>query len=99
MNEEDHKKQLETLSSNVDRLMSLYNLLLEQNAKLTEEVKNLNTELNIKEEKIKILESKYTNLTFAQGFGGQKVEGNKEAKQKIDKIIREIDNCITLLNK
>ena len=26
-------------------------------------------------------------------------DGNKEAKQKINKIIREIDNCITLLKK
>ncbi len=98
MNEDEHKKQLEKLSSNVDKLITIYNSLLERNAQLTQEVKNLNRELNIKKDKLIELESKYNNLMLAQAFGSHD-SGNRESKQKINKIIREIDNCIALLNK
>ncbi len=97
MNEDEHNKQLAVLSSNIERMVSLYNSLFAQNAKLTKEIENLNIELNNKKERLTEIEKKYNDLKLAQAFGGQMADGNKDAKQKINKIIREIDNCITLL--
>ena len=68
-------------------------------SKLTKENENLNIELNIKKERLIEIEKKYNDLKLAQAFSSPLSEGNKEAKQKINKIIREIDSCITLLKK
>jgi len=99
MGENEHKAQLETLSFNVDKIVSYCNSLIEKNAKLTKEIENLNIELNIKKEKLIETEKRYNDLKLAQAFSSPVSDGNKEAKQKINKIIREIDSCITLLKK
>ena len=99
MVEVEHRAQLEKLSSNVDMVVSYCNSLIEKNAKLTKENENLNIELNIKKERLIEIEKKYNDLKLAQAFSSPLSEGNKEAKQKINKIIREIDSCITLLKK
>lgn len=99
MGENEHRTQIENLSSNVDKIISYCNLLIEKNAKLTKENENLNIELNIKKERLIEIEKKYNDLKLAQAFSSPLSEGNKEAKQKINKIIREIDSCITLLKK
>ncbi|MBO4874282.1 MAG: hypothetical protein J5542_03095 [Bacteroidales bacterium] len=99
MGEVEHKAQLDNLSSNVDKIVAFCNSLIEKNAKLTKENENLNIELNIKKERLIEIEKKYNDLKLAQAFSSPLSDGNKEAKQKINKIIREIDNCITLLKK
>jgi len=99
MGENEHRTQIENLSSNVDKIISYCNLLIEKNAKLTKENENLNIELNIKKERLIEIKKKYNDLKLTQAFSSPLPEGNKEAKQKINKIIREIDSCITLLKK
>jgi len=99
MGEGEHKIQLEALSSNVDKLVSFCQSLIDRNVKLTNEIENLNTELNKKKEKLTEIEKKYNDLKLAQAFSSPTSDGNREAKQKINKIIREIDSCITLLKK
>lgn len=97
MNEDELKKQLAILSSNAERIVVAYNNLLSENARLTKEIKALNTELNTKRERLKIVEEQYNTLRLAQMFGGGQTAENQIAKQKLNKILREIDNCITLL--
>ncbi|MBO7572834.1 MAG: hypothetical protein J6T48_11855 [Bacteroidales bacterium] len=99
MVEAEHRAQLEKLSSNVDMVVSYCNSLIEINARLTKENENLNNELNIKKERLIEIEKRYNDLKLAQAFSSPSLEGNREAKQKINKIIREIENCITLLKK
>ena len=99
MGESEHSAQLKDLSSNVDKIVSYCNSLIEKNTKLAKEIENLNRELNIKKERLIEIEKKYNDLKLAQAFSSPISEGNKEAKQKINKIIREIDSCITLLKK
>ncbi|MBO7134464.1 MAG: hypothetical protein J6W06_09965 [Bacteroidales bacterium] len=99
MGEEEHRAQLKNLSSNVDKIVSYCNSLIETNAKLTKEIENLNIELNIKKDRLIEIEKRYNDLKLAQAFSNPISDGNKEAKQKINKIIREIENCITLLKK
>lgn len=99
MGETEYSVQLSNISSNVDRIVSLCNSLIEKNAKLTKENENLNNELNIKKERLIEIEKRYNDLKLAQAFSSPIAGGDKEAKQKINKIIREIENCITLLKK
>jgi chromosome segregation ATPase len=99
MGEAEHRTQVNNLSSNVDKIVSYCNSLIETNTKLTKEIENLNIELNIKKEKLIEIEKRYNDLKLAQAFSSPSLEGNKEAKQKINKIIREIESCITLLKK
>ena len=99
MGEAEHRTQVNNLSSNVDKIVAYCNSLIETNTKLTKEIENLNIELNIKKEKLIEIEKRYNDLKLAQAFSSPSLEGNKEAKQKINKIIREIENCITLLKK
>lgn len=99
MVELEHKTQVEKISSNVDKIVSYCNSLIETNARLTKEIENLNIELNIKKENLIKIEKRYNDLKLAQAFSSPSLEGNKEAKQKINKIIREIESCITLLKK
>ena len=99
MGQNEHKAQLENLSSNVDKIVAFCNSIIEENAKLTKEIENLNIELNIKKERLIDIEKKYNDLKLAQAFSSPVSDGNKEAKQKVNKIIREIDSCITLLKK
>lgn len=99
MGETEYRVQLSNISTNVDRIVSLCNSLIEKNAKLTKENENLNNELNIKKERLIEIEKRYNDLKLAQAFSSPISGGDKEAKQKINKIIREIENCITLLKK
>ena len=99
MGESEYMSQLENLSSNVDKIVAFCNSLSEENTKLKQEIENLNIELNIKKEKLTEIEKRYNDLKLAQAFSSPISDGNREAKQKINKIIREIDNCITLLKK
>ncbi len=99
MGENEHTTQLNTLSYNVDKIVAFCNSLIEEKTKMKKEIENLNTELNIKKEKLIEIEKKYNDLKLAQAFSSPVSDGNKEAKQKVNKIIREIDSCITLLKK
>ena len=99
MGNEEHRIQLERLSSNADRLASICKSLIDKNAEQAKEIENLNIELNNNKKKLTEIEKKYNDLKLAQAFSSPISDGNKEAKQKINKIIREIDSCITLLKK
>lgn len=68
-----------------------YNLLLIEN----NELKN---ELESKKRKLEQLKNKYTKLELTQAFLASS-EDVHEAKIKINGIVREIDNCIALLNR
>ena len=46
----------------------------------------------------RLLEQKYENLKIAKMFVVSDDE-NKDAKNRIQKLVREIDKCIALLNK
>ncbi|PLX07404.1 MAG: hypothetical protein C0596_10700 [Marinilabiliales bacterium] len=97
MNEE-YNKILSTLNDNIQKVILLYNKEKELNGELSAEVEKLNEELNIYKQKNKDLENKYDNLKMAKALNLESGDNN-DAKLKLNKIIREIDNCIALLNK
>ena len=78
--------------------MTSYSTIKEDNIILSNEVNKLNSELNIYKEKLEEIENKYNNLRLARSIADGDSD-NKDVKLKLNRIIREIDNCIALLNK
>lgn len=97
MTDED-RLLLNDLKANTTQLFSLLFQLETKNKQLEENVLLLKHELEeLRQEKTK-LSRKHEQLKVAtQILAG---EGEKrEAKQKINRLVREIDKCIALLNK
>jgi hypothetical protein len=95
---EEERLLLVDLKANTNRLFHEY-LKLETNKKMLEDkiaalmetiqqLEQRNNELSQKNEQLKVA----TRILSG-------VDENREAKQKINKLVREIDKCIALLNK
>ncbi|MCY1723139.1 hypothetical protein OU798_22515 [Prolixibacteraceae bacterium Z1-6] len=97
MTEEDHLL-LNNLKTNTQRLFKGFNVLENQKKLLDEKILSLKHEIKLLEKEKSELSRKNEKLKIAT----QLLSGNderKEAKQKIDFLVREIDKCIALLNK
>lgn len=81
-----------------DRFVTLYKKTKDENQKLKETLKNTEIELEQKKIEIQELNKKLQTSNLAQTFLASS-DDNKDAKLKINKIVREIDNCIALLNR
>jgi len=97
MNEE-YNKLILRMKENIQKLILLYNDEKEKNKQLSEEMRKISNELNFYIDRTKETEKKYENLKLARALTGENGE-DTEARSKLNKIIREIDNCIALLNK
>lgn len=95
---EDYNIIINQLKSNIEKIISLYRKEKELNNSLQKKVIVLEEELvKIKEINIE-KEKKYQSLKIA-GVLVKNSESEHEAKIKLNRIIREIDNCIALINK
>jgi len=97
MNEE-YNKLISRMNENIHKLILLYKKEKEKNEKLSNEIETINNELNIYKAKYQEFEKKYDNLKLAKSLDGNSTD-EREARLKLNRIIREIDNCIALLNK
>lgn len=86
------------LKQNIYKIISLYKEEIEKNKDLTDELNEIRKELIDEVEKNKNIEKKYEVLKMAKSLSGEDV-ASQEAKIKLNKIIREVDNCIALVNK
>ncbi len=89
---------LREFKGKLDKLINLYlrikreqQVLIEEQSQMKEQIR----ELTLKNEE---LLKKLEDLKFAKSLLGED-EDSHGAKLKINKIVREIDNCIALLNK
>ncbi len=89
---------LKEFKSKLDRLINLHLRLKEEKLLLIEEQTQLKEQIRLlslsNEEQIR----KQENVKFAKSLLGAD-EDSHGAKLKINRIVREIDNCIALLNK
>ena len=68
------------------------------NEQLKLRIDELIEQLYAKSQEIEVIESKYQSLKLAKALTSSSEDvGN--AKQKINRMVREIDKCIALLNK
>ncbi|MBS3769046.1 MAG: hypothetical protein V5A59_04420 [Bacteroidales bacterium] len=88
---------MDELKVKVRKLMELYERSKSHNVQLQKENESLKKELEQKKSEIAGFEKKYNNLKLAKSLAS--AESPHEVKIKINRIVREIDKCIALLNK
>ena len=89
---------LNDLKANTKRLFEEFNNLENKIRLLENKVLGLNSDIEILESEKLELSQRNEQLKIATHLLSG-VDENREAKQKINKLVREIDKCIALLNK
>jgi type I site-specific restriction-modification system R (restriction) subunit len=94
-----HNEIFTGLRQRIKTIISLYE---EQKSK-NNELRKQNQELNEKIEKLEIkldeLDKKYENLKISKVLSSVPGEDVHETKLQVNRIVREIDKCIALLNR
>ena len=78
--------------------MSEYQSLQEQNAELKTELERKHTDLMHAHQDVLELRKSYDHLRIARNLGISQEDRN-ESKQRINKMVREIDKCLALLDE
>ncbi len=88
--------KLEKLQQHIATLMQMYRTLKENNKVLQTKNNDLNKQLEHNKKTIEDLQRNYNELQMAKAVAGAQGD-NTEAKQRIEEIVREVDECIALL--
>jgi len=97
MTEED-RLLLNDLRANIKQLFQEFNHLDSEKKELEEKLVRLRKDVEVLKQQKAELGQKQKKLELANSILAKKDENN-EAKQRINKLVREIDKCIALLNK
>ena len=91
-------EELKLLNRKIDELVNSYHNLKQESENLKSEKEALKVALLDRETVMKELEKKYERVKL---FGALLGDGENaiEAKKKITELVREIDNCIALLDR
>ena len=84
------------LKERIQQLISAYETEREQRIKLEAELARSETQNETYRKQITELERTIDNLKLADAFKSGNTD-NAEARKKIDRLIKEIDKCITLM--
>jgi len=89
---------IEELKSRLDRLISLLESERGEKVALKQGNLDLQKKLKVQQTRISELELKYANLKIAKSLMAEN-EDSHDAKIRVNRIVREIDKCIALLNR
>ncbi|MDD4639250.1 MAG: hypothetical protein PHT63_05790, partial [Bacteroidales bacterium] len=81
----------------IELLISKYEQVVSENQRLLSELTDCRAVLDKSINNIKDLEEKVNRLQIAEAFRSSSGDA-REAKQRIGRIVKEIDKCIALLN-
>jgi predicted nuclease with TOPRIM domain len=95
--DDDYQKIIEELKLKIHKLVDLYQNSEQEKIQLQEENTKLNNKLKQKDAEFSNLKEKYSRIELAKSIASS--DSTHDAKIKINRIVREIDNCIALLNK
>ncbi|MCK9625352.1 MAG: hypothetical protein M0R23_02670 [Bacteroidales bacterium] len=84
--------------SKIEQIIAMYESEKLLNAQLSEELSKNKKQLVNSNNRITELEKQIDNLQLTEAFKNSSKD-EKEAKQKVAKLIKEIDKCIGLLNE
>ncbi|MCX4337219.1 MAG: hypothetical protein K1V99_08515 [Bacteroidales bacterium] len=87
---------LETLKQRIGRLIAAYESEKVERERLQTELQSIREQNEAYRKQIKELERQIDNLRLAEAFKSGEA-GNAEARKKIDRLIREMDKCIALM--
>lgn len=96
--EVEQKDIVITLKDKIKKLLSLYNNLKAENLALKKQVEESKIQLKNKDSELEFLKNKYNKLKLAKSLLASEGDSH-DAKIKINRIVREIDKCIALLNR
>lgn len=92
------KNLLEDFRAKVKQIIAKHESLKQEKRQLVEKIGELEKTIGSLREENRLMEQKYENLKLAKMLNVSDVE-SKDAKNRIQKLVREIDKCIALLNK
>ena len=97
MTEED-KNLLNSFEGTLRHVLFLYDEEKKENAALKQSIADKDSEIQALLSKIRELETRYANLKMARMIS---VNDNeiRDTKQRLTRLVREVDKCIALLNK
>ena len=96
MTEED-KKLLSTFEARLRHLLYEYQQLKQKNEELKEVIRKKDETIEEIQSNYKSLDTKYANLKLAKIISINDSEA-RDTKQRLSKLVREVDKCIALLN-
>ena len=95
---EEYRLFIHDLKANIQQLFREFGQLEAEKEQLEQNIVGLKAEIELQKQEIeKISKDNEKWKTANRILSGS--DENREAKQKINKLIREIDKCIALLNK
>lgn len=90
--------QIQRISEKVEQLGILYGSVLVQNKKMGEQIQSLKTQLNEKNNEINELKTKYKSIQFSKNIELTSKDV-QETRRMVNRMLRDIDNCIALINR
>jgi predicted nucleic acid-binding Zn-ribbon protein len=95
---DQEKSLLANIEFKVKQVIARHEALKEEKRQLIEKSRKLEDSIAQLQQENQALQKKYENLKLAKMLLASEDEA-KDAKGRIQKIVREIDKCIALLNK
>lgn len=92
-------KMLASLKQNFEKLIALYETEKKKSADLELRLQESEKAADAYKKQIIELERQIENLKLAEAFNAPREGSARGAKEKIDQLIKEIDKCISLLEK
>ncbi len=89
---------LDALRTDIERLIAVYEKEKAANAALSDELAKSKLTIETYEKQIDELKKKVSNLELQSAFTGSS-QDNEAARKKVDKMIKEIDKCIALMEE
>ena len=93
-----HEEALELLQRRVQRILELYSAGKSENEQLREQNRGLEEKIRLEKDKLKELEEKYKKPKISKALIASS-DDMHDAKLKVNRLVREIDKCIALLNR
>ncbi len=93
-----HESVNQQIKEKIELLLSAYDKLQVENLKLVEQNRELESNYKQKCESFNELEKRFNQVQLSKAFVATSTDVH-DAKDKVKRIVREIDQCIALLNK
>ncbi len=92
------KNLLDALGAKIRLLISRCDTLQEEKSRLKEQLAEREQTISVLKTQLETLQTNYQRLKMARALSGDD-EDVKASKARFNKLVREIDKCISLLNE
>ena len=94
----NHDDVISLIEGKLSRVIQFAERLISENEDLRRQVGELSGQLQSKDHEVEVLESKYQDLKVTRILTSSSKDV-KEVKLQVNRMVREIDKCIALLNR